>query len=263
MKGLLVVENPADLAFHQLIYFQNEAHKENAGKKTQKSRGNGGELGGVPLQKSTHQKKHPSYGARLLGPNDRSDTSTSLILGLYSLDPLDSPIFYKCNCHAGDDGILGEGVWAILNHRENGGTLGMVPLIINPIYTLYSGYILVISPFKGLLGGLNSLGNHLKGTRIFPRIEYVTSSSFTDEFFFSGSASKTDFAKRFWQTNSVSGFCPTSMPLIVGIHGFHFQPLEAARRCASLLRCWNPMVHYQWHSSRRVWWKYEAGWTCA
>ena len=166
----------------------------------------GGSWGGVPLQKSTHQKKHPSYGARLLGPNDRSDTSTSLILGLYSLDPLDSPIFYKCNCHAGDDGILGEGVWAILNHRENGGTLGMVPLIINPIYTLYSGYILVISPFKGLLGGLNSLGNHLKGTRIFPRIEYVTSSSFTDEFFFSGSASKTDFAKRFWQTNSVCRF---------------------------------------------------------
>ena len=27
----------------------------------------------------------------------------------------------------------------------------MVPLIINPIYTLYSGYLLGISPFKGLL----------------------------------------------------------------------------------------------------------------
>ena len=26
-------------------------------------------------------------------------------------------------------------------HRENGGTLGMVPLIINPVYTLYSGYL--------------------------------------------------------------------------------------------------------------------------
>ena len=26
-------------------------------------------------------------------------------------------------------------------HRENGGTLGVVPLMINPIYTLYSGYI--------------------------------------------------------------------------------------------------------------------------
>ena len=26
-------------------------------------------------------------------------------------------------------------------HRENGGTLGMVPLTINPIYTLYSGYL--------------------------------------------------------------------------------------------------------------------------
>ena len=34
----------------------------------------------------------------------------------------------------------------ILYHRENGGTCGMVPLIINPIYTLYSGS----------LGGLNS-----------------------------------------------------------------------------------------------------------
>ena len=38
---------------------------------------------------------------------------------------------------------------------ENAGTLGMVPLRINPIYTLYSGYLLGISPFKGLLGGLN------------------------------------------------------------------------------------------------------------
>ena len=27
-------------------------------------------------------------------------------------------------------------------HGENGGALGMVPLIINPIYTLYSGYLL-------------------------------------------------------------------------------------------------------------------------
>ena len=32
------------------------------------------------------------------------------------------------------------------SHRENGGTLGMVPLIINPIYTLYGGYLLGISP---------------------------------------------------------------------------------------------------------------------
>ena len=30
------------------------------------------------------------------------------------------------------------------------------PLTNNPIYTLYSGYLLDISPFKGLLGGLNS-----------------------------------------------------------------------------------------------------------
>ncbi len=41
-------------------------------------------------------------------------------------------------------------------HGENAGTLGMVPLRINPIYTLYSGYLLGISPLKGLLGGLNS-----------------------------------------------------------------------------------------------------------
>ena len=27
-------------------------------------------------------------------------------------------------------------------HGENGGTLGMVPLIINPIYILYSGHLL-------------------------------------------------------------------------------------------------------------------------
>ena len=32
-------------------------------------------------------------------------------------------------------------------HRENGGTLGMVPLIINPVYTLYSEYLLGNIPF--------------------------------------------------------------------------------------------------------------------
>ena len=42
------------------------------------------------------------------------------------------------------------------------------PLIINPIYTLYSGYILGISPFKGLLGVVKQLGYHPKGTTIFP-----------------------------------------------------------------------------------------------
>ncbi len=47
--------------------------------------------------------------------------------------------------------------WNLVNstHKENGGTLGMVPLI-NPINTLYSGHLLGISPFKRLLGGLNS-----------------------------------------------------------------------------------------------------------
>ena len=49
--------------------------------------------------------------------------------------------------------------WSI-SHRETGGTLGMVPIIINPIYTLYSGYLLGISLFKGLLGGFKQLGYH-------------------------------------------------------------------------------------------------------
>ena len=56
-------------------------------------------------------------------------------------------------------------------HRENGGTLGMVPLIINPIYTLYSGYLLGISryiPFERAPWGVKQLGYHLKGTTIFP-----------------------------------------------------------------------------------------------
>ena len=44
--------------------------------------------------------------------------------------------------------------------RENGGTLGMLPLTINPIYTLCRGYLLGISPFKGLLGWLTQLGYH-------------------------------------------------------------------------------------------------------
>ena len=38
-------------------------------------------------------------------------------------------------------------------HGENAGTLGMVPLTINPIYTLYSGYLLDISLLKGSLAG--------------------------------------------------------------------------------------------------------------
>ena len=45
-------------------------------------------------------------------------------------------------------------------HGENGGTLGMVPLIINPKNTLYSGYLLGIPPSKGLLGGLKQLVYH-------------------------------------------------------------------------------------------------------
>ena len=52
----------------------------------------------------------------------------------------------------GDDGKVPRKTF---NHGENAGTLGMVPLIINPIYTLYSGYLMGISRFKGLLGGLN------------------------------------------------------------------------------------------------------------
>ncbi len=36
----------------------------------------------------------------------------------------------------------------------------MVPIIINPIYTLYSGYLLGISLFKGLLGEFKQLGYH-------------------------------------------------------------------------------------------------------
>ena len=54
------------------------------------------------------------------------------------------------------------------SHRENGGTLGMVLLIINPIYTLYGGYSLGISPFKGLLGRVQQPGYHPKGTGILP-----------------------------------------------------------------------------------------------
>ena len=64
----------------------------------------------------------------------------------------------------------------IKNHRENGGTLGMVPLIINPIYTLYSEYffmyLLGIPPLKGSNRGVEQLGYHAKGfPSIFPMKE--------------------------------------------------------------------------------------------
>ena len=44
----------------------------------------------------------------------------------------------------------------VIFHRKNGGgTLGMVPLIINTRYTLYiySGYLFGVYPLKGSLGG--------------------------------------------------------------------------------------------------------------
>ena len=36
--------------------------------------------------------------------------------------------------------------------------------------SFYHGYLLDISPFKGLLGGVKQLGYHPKGTSIFPMI---------------------------------------------------------------------------------------------
>ena len=112
ITGLLVVEIPSDLAFHQLIHFQNEAHKENPGKKNKNLLGMGG-LGGVPLQKSTHQKKHLHMGPIYWVPMTPFNVHLS-VLGLYSLDPLDSAIFTNVmSCwwwwHPG------WGVWAILN----------------------------------------------------------------------------------------------------------------------------------------------------
>ena len=55
-------------------------------------------------------------------------------------------------------------------HRENGGTLGMVPLIINLIYTLYHvGNYWVYPLLKGSNRGFKLLrGPHPKGTTIFP-----------------------------------------------------------------------------------------------
>ena len=50
-------------------------------------------------------------------------------------------------------------------HRENGGTLGMVALIINPIYTLYSGiYMFLVKEFgffvKERIPSLKLTGRH-------------------------------------------------------------------------------------------------------
>ena len=52
--------------------------------------------------------------------------------------------------------------------RENGGSLGMIPLNNQP-YTLYTGYLLGISPFeKDSLRGQTARGHHFKGITIFP-----------------------------------------------------------------------------------------------
>ena len=63
-------------------------------------------------------------------------------------------------------------MFGFLVHRENAGTLGMVALIINPIYTLYSGYLLGIRA----LWGVKQLGYHPKGTSIFPMIGQLRTS---------------------------------------------------------------------------------------
>ena len=54
-----------------------------------------------------------------------------------------------------------------LSHRENAGTLVMVPLIINPIYTLYSTYC-VYPVLKGSLGGSAARGPPSQGYQPFP-----------------------------------------------------------------------------------------------
>ena len=47
---------------------------------------------------------------------------------------------------------------SITIHKKNAGTLGMVPLVINPMYTLHSGYFIDFIGYilNGLVGGLNS-----------------------------------------------------------------------------------------------------------
>ena len=57
-------------------------------------------------------------------------------------------------------------------HREKAGTLGMVPLIINPIYTLYTLIegIYWVYPKQSFILGVKQLGYHPKGTSLFPWI---------------------------------------------------------------------------------------------
>ena len=59
------------------------------------------------------------------------------------------PVFAPARVPKVPDAPQALGKGSCMIHRENGGTLGMVPLIINPIYTLSSGYLLGISPFIG------------------------------------------------------------------------------------------------------------------
>ena len=86
----------------------------------------------VPLEQNMERKHLPNR------KNCLSETSTAWF-PQKEMNHLNQPLIFS-----------GENV----SHRENVGTIRMVPLIINPIYTLYSGYLLGISPFKGLPGGL-------------------------------------------------------------------------------------------------------------
>ena len=72
----------------------------------------------------------------------------ALIVGVVGVE-------YKSSYGKGSLHYLGSS--EIQTHMENGGILGMVPLTINPRYTLYSGYLLGLNLLlKGLQqGGLN------------------------------------------------------------------------------------------------------------
>ena len=93
--------------------------------------------------------KRPSFGG--FNPQNKGQMGSRYIL---------TSIFYASHCDRASGNPQQKNktgnVPGVQFHRENGGTLGMVPSIINPIYTLYSGYLLGISLLKGSLWGLNS-----------------------------------------------------------------------------------------------------------
>ena len=106
--------------------------------------------------------------------------------------------------------------------HENAGTLGMVPLRINPIYTLYSGYLLgiytVYPLLKGSNRGVKQLGYHPKGPPAFS-LWLPLCWPVTNRRFFSWRKTGIHCSRKDWIFPRCQESCHHQLPVQVQVHG--------------------------------------------